>query len=256
MSPHPTAFALDRYAETRDTAPADDPVRLHVDACESCRAEVDATLAAHRKFRVEVMPRTLPEVERRTAPWRFLGFAALVPALGAAALVLLVRTSPTDTGAALDDGTLPADVRVKDSAGLDVVLRRDGRITRAAPGTTFRAGDELRFVVHAAGRTHALLVGIDAKGTVSVYAPFDGTASLALPAGPNAELPGSIQLDDTPGPERLFLLLSAAPLAVSDLRPSLDALAARGPDALRSTDRLPLGRDDVVQVSKLLEKTP
>jgi hypothetical protein len=48
------------------------------------------------------------------------------------------------------------------------------------------------------------------------------------------EVPGSVVLDDSPGPERIFAFLSRRPLDGALVRTTLEALAGRGPQAIRA----------------------
>ena len=54
---------------------------------------------------------------------------------------------------------------------------------------------------------HVLVASIDAAGKTSVYFPFGGNASGLLSESRN-ELPDTIVLDDTLGPERIFAFYS------------------------------------------------
>jgi hypothetical protein len=57
---------------------------------------------------------------------------------------------------------------------------------------------------------------------VSVYFPPEGGQSAPVGAG-RSELPGSIELDDAPGPERLFAYFSEQPLPAAEVARALAA---------------------------------
>ena len=59
-------------------------------------------------------------------------------------------------------------------------------------------------------------------------------------------------LDDTTGPERIFVLLSQGPLSAADVTAALRALGSRGPGAIRAARTLPVPSD--AQVSLGFEK--
>jgi hypothetical protein len=244
-----------------------------VPGCTACPARLAEQAALARQFHDDVLPRTLPALRARAAAedggaphaapasacdrstseglgarlrsWlrpRYVG-----PLAAAAALLVFVavrRSLP----AAPDGGPAePPYLGVK-GAGEEVHLHalRGGAVERLADGARVAPGDALRFSVDggsARGPRYALVVSIDGAAAISVYAPFGGDRSLALDgagaaATPGAstaiELPGSVILDDTLGDERIWALVSDAPIEVLAVRPALERLAAAGPAAVRA----------------------
>ena len=103
-----------------------------------------------------------------------------------------------------------------------------------------RPGDQLRFEVAPAG-AHFLLVGsVDGAGHASIYVPFEGSASVAIPPDQIYVSPGSVILDDSPGPERVFVWATEAPLSAATASAALSALGNQGAAAIRTTAKLPL----------------
>jgi hypothetical protein len=97
------------------------------------------------------------------------------------------------------------------------------------------AGDEVRFVLTGTPDDHpqVIVASVDAKPEVSIYFPYGGSASATLPGPGRWEVPGSIQLDSTPGPERVFVFFSKKPLVAADVERALLDLGKRGPNAIR-----------------------
>jgi hypothetical protein len=121
-----------------------------------------------------------------------------------------------------------------------------------SPGEPLRPGDQIRFVLERVRYRYVLIASVDGAGRASIYVPYEGSASLDIGAGDRVEIPGSIVVDDTPGPERLFALVSARPIDAAGVRAALANVGAGGPSAIRGTRRVDVGADD--QVSMLLEK--
>ena len=120
-------------------------------------------------------------------------------------------------------------------------------------GACLRPGDALRFVVRPGQSRHLLIISIDGAGQSTVYHPYGAAASGPAPAN-GVALPGSIELDNAPGPERIYALFSDAPVAADAVRSGLTELHARGPDAIRTAAELTLPLAGVVVRSFLLEK--
>lgn len=170
--------------------------------------------------------------------------------LVAAALVLLwIAVRPAERSGAPGPAGLPGEapyLGVKgDADPVRLYLGRAGAVRSIDDGAEVMPGDALRFSVTAptgaaAAARYALVVSIDGAGAISVYAPFGGARSERLPdeaiagAGAAIELSGSVVLDGTLGDERLWALVSDAPIEVAAVRPLLERLATAGPAAVRA----------------------
>lgn len=196
---HPSLLELDRLALGGE-APA--ATRRHLAGCPRCQAHM---------ARIEPEPevpgwvRRLPARSRR--PWwaelrAVIAGGAVVAA--AAALLLLVFTG--------DDRELPVDVRPATTTAKggpeilvhikrgDVVWRWDGR-------SPLQPADRFRLEVAPGGHRHiAVLTDGDSEQRVLLY-----QGPLAPQAG-SLLLPTAWEVDDAPGPERLLIVLSDAPL--------------------------------------------
>jgi hypothetical protein len=136
---------------------------------------------------------------------------------------------------------------------LGVYVRRgDGEVVVASSPAEVAPRDHIRFEVITTRPGHLCIVGVDGAGAVTAYVA-DGERLRAVGRGRQV-IDGSIELDDTPGAERLIAVLC------SDERPTRDVLeAARaalrqaGGDP-RAIGTLPLS--SCTQATFLLRKAP
>ncbi|HXU06472.1 MAG TPA: DUF4384 domain-containing protein [Polyangia bacterium] len=144
------------------------------------------------------------------------------------------------------------EVGVKGGAGFTMVARRDGRVFSVEPGAKLRANDQIRFVVSHLRHRYVLIASVDGAGRANVYFPYEGATSENVGIRERIELPGSIVIDGSPGPERFFALVSREPLQTTSVRRALDAVGKEGTNSIRNASRLDVGADE--QVSILVEK--
>ena len=165
-------------------------------------AEFDATLAAPTWTRIQA------ETGARRRRWRHAFPLVLLATVTAALLLFIVPRPPATSG--------PTP---KGSALAQIICRRGDRAFVVGAGDEVAPGDALRFLPLPIW-PEARFVQVGSVDGTGAYAPFyppsDDGVSVALPA-PGAPLPGSIRLDDAPGPERLFVVLSATPLATREV---------------------------------------
>ncbi len=135
--------------------------------------------------------------------------AATVAAL--AASLLLVLWLPGGQGGNKDSvGGVDSDgfTRKGDGFALSVVID-DGEGGRLlSTGDRVRGGDRLGFRVHAEKPGHLMIVGRDERGDVYPCFPQAGKRAQAIPASTTpVTLEAAIELDETPGRERIVGLL-------------------------------------------------
>jgi hypothetical protein len=131
-------------------------------------------------------------------------------------------------------------IRVKGTTlAMDIFVRRaaSGAVETALPDELTRPGDQLRVRVTVPTDGFFGVFAVDASPAVHGYLPpGDGLAAVA--AGPPHLLDGAIELDGTPGRERLLGVLCPAATGKSRVAAEIGAaLAAAGGDAARLEPR-------------------
>jgi hypothetical protein len=245
---HPSARALHEFHLALAPRQTADGIAAHVAGCERCRADLQALEGDHRRFEREIFPRTRASIAARGTPWLWAGRRWTWPALGvlaaAAAMSIFFVHTRSD------------DVRTKGgAAALAVFVARGDTVTPVEDGKSrLRAGDRIRFVLWPAGLRYGVIASIDGAGHATQYFPFQGDRSVPLAAQARLEIPGSIELDHAPGPERIFAVMSARPLATATVLEALHQLASQGIAVIRTTTTLPIQAASVTSI--LFEKTP
>ena len=125
-------------------------------------------------------------------------------------------------------------------------------VTKVKDGDRLAAGDALRFVLSPTGLPYVLIASVDGAAQTSVYYPFQGEASVEVDSRGPVPVPGSIVLDQAPGPERIFVIHSERPISASMARAALARLGAGGADAIRAAQWLPI--EGTVQSTLCFEK--
>lgn len=208
-----------------------DATRAHVEGCPVCSGQLAALTAGRDAFlRARPADRFVRQLDRRAAaappsPWRRLlpALVACVPVL--ALLVLLPRSGPEDHGVTFKGGQF----RV-------VSARGGGAPELLDQDSVVRAGDALRFAYESTEPGHLLVLELDGRGVASVFHPFGGNASAPLPAQQRDFLPGSVVLDDSPGPEWIVAVFSPRPLEAAPLLAQLKEQAGSAKPAPSCAD--------------------
>lgn len=228
----PSDLALDRLHAGELPQAESQQLTAHVAACAICPQRMAARQAGFAAL-PEVDPRPilsairrrLHETEREPAARRWLRQLTLVfapMAAATAALVVLMwvrRNEPDGSASSAGSGAVSAtaperagdETRLKGSLGLHVYRLRDGQkagAQGAISGDQFVPGDRLRFVVDLPTSGQLSIVGVESDGDLYVAWPGTGAPAEATqrPAGRGQELPGAVALDNSPGPETLYLV--------------------------------------------------
>lgn len=209
---HPSTLVLHQYRLEELDADERAAVAAHCAGCDRCTARLGAQQTARAAFVAEPVP---PELERLAPPANgpFLRLlAGATPLFALAAALLLAVLAPHDTGIRTK-GTLP-DVELWVGSG-------DGpRAVR--PDETLGEGAVVQVLYDTNGASHAVLVGLDARGLYEVYGELPVHDALA-PA------PFAITLDDSHGTQRFFVVTSDSPI---DARAAVEA-ASTGTSPLK-----------------------
>lgn len=213
----------------------------HLAGCAACQARAGAGEALRGELPPHLRVRTL-EALRARARWTVI-VGALVPALAAAILFAVWPRASAEP-----------DLAVKGGAALEVYALRAQHVRALADGSPLSPGDQIRFAVTPGGARHVLIASVDSLGHTTIYVPYGGAIGLAVDPHHRTELPGSIVLDDSLGPERVFAIFAAQPIRAADVQPALDLVAA-GRGRLRTTAQLMLPFP-ATQRSLWFDKTP
>ncbi len=209
---------------------APDTTRHHVEGCPHCNGQL-AALTSGREAFVRARPPELflRQLERRASSRPRPVLSRLWPLLGASVpLLALLVLAPR----LLQEN----QVRTKGDAFRVVVSRAGGAPELLGPDAQVRAGDALRFAYEAPEAGHLLVLELDGRGAASVFYPYGSTTSAPLAAGQRDFLPGSVVLDDAPGPESLFAVFSPRPLEAAPLLEALRTQAGRPEPTLSCPD--------------------
>jgi len=209
----PPTVELDSFAAGEPSAHAE-----HVASCAECGPYVAALKREAEDFSRQRAPELfLKQLERRQAAkakpwWRVLGF--LVPV--AAALVLVVRgQQPVDEGVTLK------------GAGFNVFLKRgEAEPVPVQMNTHVQAGDALRFSYDAPSDGYLTVFELDGRENVTVFWPYGEKQAGPVKKGPQT-LPGSVVLDDSPGPRWLVAVFSTKSLAAAPVAAQLKGQSTR-----------------------------
>lgn len=196
----PSALAIDRHVtgELHDDRVATwlstDAGRAYTDGVEASGRSLGPLDIASLRHTAS----STPPVANNT---RWFALAGLL----AAAVVLFAFVGVSTTQPSVD----PTYVGVRGSA-LEVYQLRADRL-KPYDDRQVGAGDVLGFRVDPGANRSVVLLSVDGDGVISIYYPETGDAP--EPVDGPTELPGSITLDDAPGPE-VFVAMFGRPVPV------------------------------------------
>jgi hypothetical protein len=242
-------LALLRAGDLHDLRTA--RIKQHVAQCLGCRERVDQLDAAESEFLAPMdglaVAQAAHDVAReagrrrrvsRAMTWGVPGGATLL----AASFVLMTGTwrGPRDAssgGNVTASNATPSATRAKGSTfSAQLFRKRQTTVTVADDGTTFAAGDRLRFAYTTPHGGYVAVFGVDGAGHIAPYYPASDLGALAVQAGQEVLLPDAIELDADPSDERLFLVFRETPWTDAALRETVRTVGA----AAVTDARLPL----------------
>lgn len=223
---HLQDLALERL-ELGDLEPHEERgVRDHLVSCPACEGRRQAIAAE--------LAVSLPELTLEAARAPTLSGGEVVPlrhsrmvlvglsaALAMAAGMVVVLLQPS----APQDG--PEFTRRGSELSFEVYRKDDKGAVRVQDGDGVRSGDRLGFRVASHGSGHLVVLGIDGAQTPYPCYPADPTQSpVAWAASPSpVQLDAAVELDATPGQERIVALLCDNPVGFDALAPQLRTAA-------------------------------
>jgi hypothetical protein len=199
-------------------------VTAHVATCEHCTARMQQLQQANEAFQVRhpatafrrrVYARLPAQEPRRSLRWLF----ALAPVAVSVGVLGAVFVQPT------------SQVHFKGSS-FQVFYKRTGQPQPLVSGNHLRAGDALRFSYAAPADGYLMIVDIDGSGRVQALYPYGERDAALIRAKDSPLLPGSIALDGTPGPERLFAVYRSTQFSLDSIARELRLAGASTPRLL------------------------
>jgi hypothetical protein len=188
--------------------------------------------------------------DQRRRRWHMVGWVSARAVAVAALLVVVaphVHVPPRESTIAT--AVQEPGVWAKGRLVVEAFCKRGESVFRVEDGAALLAGDRLRFAYTAPQDGHLMVFGVDDGGQLFPYYGEGALASIAVGAGASVMLPGSVELDNHHGVERVFALWSPTPVDAAGVRRAVAQALASG-DIARAT-RLNLPAD---QVSYLLKR--
>ncbi len=216
----PSTLELGRHATGELELAAsrlDAQARAHLDALQRSKARVPTFDIAAIRARAGELQDAPPQAQP-TAPvpspannWRW--FAPLI--VLAAVFVLAVLPDPTAF-----DPTPPTPGLTLKGGGLLVYQLHDDQQLRPYQGNALGEGDSIGFRVNGGDHHTVAVLSVDGRGTVSVLYPDKDENLMQLGgSGETIPLPGTVILDDAPGPE---IFVAVFDMPHTDARDALD----------------------------------
>ncbi|MDX2011615.1 MAG: hypothetical protein SFW67_15550 [Myxococcaceae bacterium] len=200
--------------------------KAHLDDCGFCKQRWLELNEDSQKFKQYVFARTLPQVEARLQSAK-VGFFErfklqfVLPALGVATAAALALTFAAGPGTQTEDDEY---VGIKGDASFELVAQREaGQAFPVKAGTALKPKDKVRFVVTPGAAKFVLVGSVDGAGSFSVYHPFGAGQSEPVSGAARLELSSTVELDETVGAERVYVVLSDAPVTAAALDAAVKA---------------------------------
>lgn len=244
----PSRFDLAQWAAAKATE-NQSPVAQHVAGCSRCEAYVDELGEARQMLLGNDPARASLNAarsilaaaeERRGAWWRWklLWPVALLPAAALIGVFAIVDRTPTNANNVAMNEAAPSltapSVRTKGSFALTIVCKRGDSMFTLADGQAVQAGDRLRFEYTQPQPGFLMVFSVDDAGQIFPYYDESALHSVPVQAGNQVALPGSVELDDHKGFERVVALWSATPLEGQMVRAAVtQGLLAVGGDVTK-----------------------
>jgi hypothetical protein len=244
MSACPSRLELSRWeAHPEPERPAE--LVSHVCTCSRCSAVLD-DISAARSLLLGADPADTSEaVQQRRSRLRWLRWLApafLVPATAALLLVArpVLRSHGDSTG-----------IAIKGELIVETYCKRGDKVFPAMEGGDFLAGDRLRFAYSNYRPGYLLVFGVDDQGKVFPYYEERALVGVLAEAGAHVFLPGSVELDNHRGWERIFALWAETQFTDDVVRAAVGAALSATDSDVRRMTALDL---PVQQVSMLLRR--
>jgi hypothetical protein len=228
---HLSSETIDLLLMAALTGDKESLAKAHISECAFCQKRWSELNEDKQRFEQFVFPRTVARLEERLARGDGstlgarlrAGWKLLVPmgAVIAASVTVAVVTGGKDRTQTEDD----VYIGIKGSALEVIGYRTDTGQFTVKSGAVLHPKDKIRFVVNNPGAKFLLIASRDGSGAFTVYHPFGSAQSGPLEPGKH-ELPGSVELDDVTGLERLVAVFSDAPISAEAVKAAMESNAA------------------------------
>lgn len=225
----PSDLALDALHVGEHSASEAARLMKHIAGCSACEARwelrqqgLSAFPALDRDAMIAKLHRLSAEIPEETSPsfWQQVRSVFAQPAvfgttMAMCAILMMLSVKP-DPGP-IDDINPQQTIRTK-GASFTVFKNTEDSVEILASGSTVEPGDKLRFKIKPQEGTEVMIVGQEADGKIYMAFPLDGSAaSRPSTASEGGVLPGTIELDQSSGRERLHLISCDHPFGLSNI---------------------------------------
>jgi hypothetical protein len=179
-------------------------IQAHAASCGRCRGRL-AELEREREMLYAQKPTLELDAHVTARPGRLVWWPALAGAVAVLLLLFGLWLSP--------GGDTPNGVQFKGEApSLALRVEHEGRVFHGSSHMHLQPGDRIRFAYSVDADAFLYIFNVDKHGRITDYYPARDGESLAIRAGTEIFLPGSIRLDDYLGTERIFALFTRVPV--------------------------------------------
>jgi hypothetical protein len=241
-------FLLERYS-LGELSPAEcDRIRSSLENnadLQARLAEIEASNAeilerhpvreVSAEIRQRAQKRKIENAQKSFRPWGLIEKirqfpSMMIPALvtTAAALLIFVHIRPAPFSSMINgfdslDTTRSKGIRPH----LAAYLVRNGKAERLSEGALVHAADTVQLRYVSAGKQYGVVVSIDGAGGVTLHLPEKENEVVKLAAQGETALPSAFVLDEAPGYERFFLIVSDRPFLLKPVLEAARSLASR-----------------------------
>ncbi|HEY2899715.1 MAG TPA: hypothetical protein VGL59_03990 [Polyangia bacterium] len=220
----------------------------HSRGCSRCSALIAEIVTARRELfpresTVEiaaaaqtVIAAAAQQRAQRSGRWRrfrLLAGVGVLTVLTASALLSRKVNPPVQATLSAEAVAAQAGARNKGQLVLQAFCKRGDIVLPLDDGAALMSGDRLRFGYSAPAAGHLMIFGVDDRGQIFPYYGEGSLSSVPVGAGSMALLPGSIQLDDHHGKERIFALWAAQPIDAKRVQVAVTQAMVVGADVTR-----------------------
>lgn len=232
----PSDLALDALAVGECSPSQSQVIQKHIAQCQACAARWELReqgMAAFPSVNRDAMVAKLHQLTAQFEPqpepsfWEqvrsvFQQPAVLGTSMAMAAIIMMLVVKPNPEGPITD---LEADTIRPKGSSFTVFKSSNDSVEILANGGKVQIGDKLRFKIEPREGIDVMVVGQEANGNIYMAFPVDGSeASRPSTASVQGILPGAIELDQSVGREKLYLISCKHPFGLSNVEPNFNTI--------------------------------